>query len=127
MPLSEYEQRVLEQMEQQLRSDDPKLARTIGSGGGPRRPMQVVVGGLVVAAGLGMLLGGVAASLVPLGIVGFVAMFVGVLLMLRRTDGPENRTSTGAGPSNVHPMPTRGSSSFMQRIEERWDRRRRDR
>lgn len=127
MPLSEYEQRVLEQMEQQLRSDDPKLAKAIGGGGGPRRPMQVVVGGLVVAAGLGLLLGGVAASLVPLGIGGFVAMFVGVLMMLRRTDGPEAPTS-GEGPGNVHPLrPARGSASFMQRLEERWDRRRRDR
>ena len=29
MPLSEYEQRVLEQMERQLASDDPRLANTL--------------------------------------------------------------------------------------------------
>src|SRR5690606_39529702 len=54
MPLSEYEQRVLDEMEQQLRSDDPKLARTI-SGGAPRRPLHVALGGFVVIAGIGLL------------------------------------------------------------------------
>ena len=42
MPLSEYEQRVLEELEQQLRSDDPKLAETI-SGRTSRRPLQYTI------------------------------------------------------------------------------------
>ena len=46
MPLSEYEQRVLEQMERQLTSDDPRLANTLTQRG--RRPF-----GRYVIAGVG--------------------------------------------------------------------------
>src|SRR5699024_8713571 len=78
MPLSEYEQRVLEEMEQQLRSDDPKLADTI-SGAAVRRPRNVILGTLLGLAGIGLLVAGVAngygALGMVLGIVGFLAMF----------------------------------------------------
>lgn len=132
MPLSEYEQRVLDEMEQQLRSDDPKLARTI-SGGAPRRPLHVALGGFVVLAGVGLLFAGLWNAQIWLGLIGFLAMFGGVLLVLRRpklpSDGPKDSDT-----DNVRPIrPRRGGGSggkggapFMNRIEERWDRRRRD-
>ena len=83
MPLSEYEQRVLEQMERQLRSDDPKLASALHGRGGSRVRVWVLaaIGGL---AGLGMLIGGAAASQPLLGVVGFVVMFGSVLLVFSR-------------------------------------------
>src|SRR5690606_5231900 len=60
MPLSEYEQRVLSQMEQQLRSD-PRLVSTFTS---EQRysGRRLALGTLAVLAGLAMLVGGVAAS-----------------------------------------------------------------
>lgn len=128
MPLSEYEQRVLDEMEQQLRSDDPKLARTIS--GGPRRPLHVALGGLVVLAGIALLFGGLYSAQVWIGVLGFVAMFGGVLLALRRPkagDAPQ-----APGNDNVRPIRPRrggggsGGAPFMQRLEERWDKRRRD-
>ncbi len=128
MPLSEYEQRVLDEMEQQLRSDDPKLARTIS--GGPRRPLHVALGGVVVLGGIGLLFAGLYTGQVWIGLLGFLAMFGGVLLALRRPkvagDAPRD-----PGNDNVRPIrPRRGGGSggapFMQRLEERWDRRRRD-
>ncbi|WP_156251199.1 DUF3040 domain-containing protein [Pseudactinotalea terrae] len=131
MPLSEYEQRVLDEMEQQLRSDDPKLARTI-SGGAPRRPLHVALGGFVVIAGIGLLFAGLWNAQVWLGLIGFVAMFGGVLLALRR---PKLSGAEPQDPSsdNVRPIrPKRGGGGksggapFMQRLEERWDKRRRD-
>ncbi|UFU05134.1 DUF3040 domain-containing protein [Ruania halotolerans] len=126
MPLSEYEQRVLEQMEQQLRSDDPKLANAI-SGTAVRRPRNVVLGTLLGLAGVGMLVGGVAADIVVLGIVGFLAMFAGVMLAISRPRTPAHGDGTA---DNVRPLRRKpegkSDGSFMTRLEERWDKRRDD-
>jgi hypothetical protein len=129
MPLSEYEQRVLEEMEQQLRSDDPKLAKAI-SGGAPRRPMTVALGSVLVLAGVGLLFIGLYNGLIWLGLLAFVAMFAGVLLALRRPRSGGDTAGAradGSGPSNVTPLRRRsgsGAGSFMTRLEQRWDRRR---
>lgn len=120
MPLSEYEQRMLEQMERQLRSDDPKFADTLGS----RRAAgsRVLIGSLLLVGGIGLLLGGVVAQLPWLGVLGFLTMFGGVWLAV---SAPRRATTTtaasGGKPSGPRPVPHR---SFMQRMEDRWDRRR---
>lgn len=122
MPLSEHEQRLLEQMERQLYADDPKLASTLRSGGSHRRGRRALaLGILLVIAGLGILVAGVAAPLWPLGVLGFVVMLLGGWLAIGSWSG--GSTSTSA------PAPSKGSapkqrSSFMTRLEERWDRRR---
>lgn len=127
MPLSEYEQRVLEEMEQQLRSDDPKLAKAI-AGGAPRRPLQVILGGVIVLAGIGLLFVGLS-NQIWLSIVGFVAMFGGVLMAMRRPRGPADQGAVPSGdtPDNVRPIRPRRGPSFMDKLEERWDRRRDER
>lgn len=127
MPLSEYEQRVLEEMEQQLRSDDPKLAKTI-SNGAPRRPLNVVLGGVIILAGLGVLVAAVSFGQTWLGIIAFVAMFAGVLVALHRPSSEASNESPSQG--NVRPLkrPTSSSNdSFMDRLERRWDQRRDER
>lgn len=122
MPLSEYEQRMLQQMEQQLRSDDPKLANTLAD---KPRPSARRVGLGVVAFVLGLiaLVGGVATELVVIGVLGFVAMLGGVLLAMasgpKREDGPDDG---GGGPA-PRPGGAKPSGGFMQRQEERWQRR----
>lgn len=124
MPLSEYEQRVLEEMEQQLRSDDPKLADTI-SGAAVRRPRNVVLGTLLGLAGIGLLVAGAATSYVVLGIVGFLAMFAGVMLAISR---PKRAVAppAEATASNVHELKRKQSGGFMSKLEDRWDHRRDD-
>lgn len=122
MPLSEYEQRVLEEMEQQLRSDDPKLADTI-SGAAVRRPRNVVLGTLLGLAGIGLLVAGAATSYVVLGIVGFLAMFAGVMLAISR---PKGAPASPQAPSNVHELKRKQSGGFMSKLEDRWDHRRDD-
>ncbi|HIZ38146.1 MAG TPA: DUF3040 domain-containing protein [Candidatus Ruania gallistercoris] len=122
MPLSEYEQRVLEEMEQQLRSDDPKLADTI-SGAAVRRPRNVVLGTLLGLAGIGLLVAGAATSYVVLGIVGFLAMFAGVMLAISR---PKRVAAPPAEASNVHELKRKQSGGFMSKLEDRWDHRRDD-
>ena len=67
MPLSEYEQRVLEQMERQLASDDPRLANTLTQRG--RRPvLRYVLAGVGVAVGLLLLVLGAATDRPVLGV-----------------------------------------------------------
>ena len=83
MPLSEHEQRLLEQMERALYAEDPKFATSMRSsrgGAGDRRRIVIGVVGLLV--GLGLLLAGVAAKLVIVGVLGFLAMLGGIWLVI---------------------------------------------
>ncbi|WP_194164959.1 MULTISPECIES: DUF3040 domain-containing protein [unclassified Pseudactinotalea] len=132
MPLSEYEQRVLEQLEQQLRSDDPRLVEVI-SRQGPRRPLTVAIGVLIVLLGLGGLIGGVASGHIWLGSLGFVAMFGGVLLAMRRSgppSDPRGHSGRGGSPRGNKPHGGKAPTSkrpLLDRLDDRWEKRRRDR
>lgn len=129
MPLSEYEQRVLEQMERQLTSDDPRLANTLTQRG--HRPFgRYVIAGVGASVGLLLLVLGAANSLPWLGVIGFVVMFAAVAFAFA---APHRSTGHRSGPRGVvqsdgQVKPTtpsaRQKSSFMSRLEERWERRR---
>ncbi|MEE6280254.1 DUF3040 domain-containing protein [Georgenia sunbinii] len=124
MPLSEYEQRVLHQMEQQLRTDDPRFASSLASES-RYSVRRLTIGTLLVALGLTLLVAGVATSLVWLGVLGFVAMLGGVMLAISK-----QKSATAAAPPAAQPAKARskssngGSAGFMQRLEDRWDKRR---
>lgn len=131
MPLSEYEQRVLEQMERQLTSDDPRLVNTFqGRRDGAVRRWLLAGAGTVV--GLGLLVAGAAASLPWLGVIGFVVMLVAVLLAFstpRRT-GPRGVVGADGGvhrPGRPAQRPAAGKQGFLSRLEQRWERRRGER
>lgn len=123
MPLSEYEQRVLHQMEQQLRTDDPRLASSLASEN--RYSLRrLALGVLLVVLGLTLLVAGVATTLVWLGVLGFVAMLGGVMLAISK---PKSAAAAKADPVKTAARPAKAnarSAGFMQRLEERWDRRR---
>lgn len=76
MPLSEDEQRILQQIEQQFYETDPALARAVGSTTLYRHAFR----NLKYATGLFLL--GVMVLVWSLVIVGYVAAFAGFLLML---------------------------------------------
>lgn len=122
MPLSEHEQRLLEQMERQLYADDPKLASTLrGSGRSLRSRHQVILGAIGIVVGLALLVAGVAAQWWPLGVAGFLVMLgCGWWASTGWTSTP----ATGATPSAGKKSAGARRSGFMNRIEERWDRRR---
>lgn len=124
MPLSEYEQRVLAQMERQLSSDDPKLAQTFS--GGPRRTPRIVLGAALAVAGLGALVGGVAQQMTWLGLVGFLMMFGGVLVAMSRSSAAGAAPGPAAPAAGAAPVKSAGRSTFMSRLDDRWDRRRSD-
>ena len=127
MPLSEHEQRLLEQIERALYADDPKFASTVKSSN-PRTWLRrrVVRSLLLFVLGLAVLIVGVAvnrpALTVSFGIVGFALMLFAALCGaadLRRLGGrPEPASGRGAAAA---PKPAK--VPFMERVEERWRRR----
>jgi len=127
MPLSEYEQRVLEQMEQQLYSEDPKLANAM-SPTAPRSGIRFVLAGAGVIVGVVLLIVGVMTDLPAVGIIGFAVMFGGVAYALLRPTAKKGPLGTVDAHGKISKSPKaakkRGSGDFMSRLEERWDRRR---
>jgi hypothetical protein len=131
MPLSEYEQRVLEQMERALTSDDPRLANTLQSSG--RRPiLRYVIAGVGLVVGLLVLVLGAANSNVALGVIGFAVMVAAVgwaFAFAPRKRGPQgvvgaDGTVGSRTASKSRPKGAPNSAGFMSRMEARWDRRR---
>jgi hypothetical protein len=132
MPLSEYEQRVLEQMERQLSSDDPRLASTLTQRG--RRPvLRYVLAGTGAAVGLLLLVLGAASDQPLLGVLGFVLMFAAVAYVFaapaRPKKGPEGTVDAQGSvrrPKSADRASGTRRRGLMTRLEERWDRRRGD-
>ncbi|WP_300266068.1 DUF3040 domain-containing protein [Microbacterium sp.] len=127
MPLSEQEQRLLDEMERHLLHNDADI---VSAPSGDRTLsyrnlvygavlLLVGIGALVAAVALGDQLGAVGSIIV--GVIGFAAMLAGVILAVT----PSRRTGTSSTPRQGTPTkaPQPSSSSFMDRMNDRWDRR----
>jgi threonine/homoserine/homoserine lactone efflux protein len=129
MPLSEHEQRLLDQIERALYAEDPKFASTV-RGARLRRPSRRrrLQGIALFVLGVALLVLGVVLPLKPGGIpvvslLGFLVMFFGALLTLtaiRHGDQGDESADESAGPGNVTKI---RRSSFSQRMEERFRKR----
>ncbi|MFE5399209.1 spore wall synthesis complex protein [Streptomyces sp. NPDC056568] len=126
MPLSEHEQRMLEQMERALYAEDPKFATALEGSGlrtyTRRRVYQAVAGFLV---GIALLMAGMVAQQVWLSVVGFLVMLGCAVLAVtgwRKAPKPGEQPPAGAGPQTRRQG--RQKRSMMDRIDERWQRRR---
>ncbi|MEV5005341.1 DUF3040 domain-containing protein [Streptomyces sp. NPDC093064] len=125
MPLSEHEQRMLEQMERALYAEDPKFASALEGSGlrtyTRRRVYQAVVGFLV---GIALLMAGmIVQQLIWVSVVGFLVMLgCAVLVVTGWRKAPKPGEQAAAGPQARRPA--RQKRSMMDRIEERWQRRR---
>ncbi|MBN0043887.1 DUF3040 domain-containing protein [Streptomyces actuosus] len=124
MPLSEHEQRMLEQMERALYAEDPKFASALEGSGlrtyTRRRVYQAVAGFLV---GIALLMAGMVAKQVWLSVVGFLVMLGCAVLAVtgwRKAPKPGEQAGSQAHGRRQH----RPRRSMMDRIEERWQRRR---
>jgi len=133
MPLSEHEQRLLEQMERALYAEDPKFATSLRSSRGGRGSRgRAALGVLVILAGLGLLVGGVATAFTPLGIFGFAAMLIGSVLVYSAFTGrgavpaSDEAPEGAADPATPGPPGPSRSSGFMDRMEDRWRKRNED-
>ncbi|WP_407553579.1 DUF3040 domain-containing protein [Streptomyces sp. Pv4-95] len=131
MPLSEHEQRMLEQMERALYAEDPKFATALEGSGlrtyTRRRVYQAVAGFLV---GIALLMAGMVAQQIWISVVGFLVMLGCAVLAVtgwRKAPKPGEQQS-GAGSKGTPGAPTgrqaRQRRSMMNRIEDRWQRRR---
>ncbi|MEV4555924.1 DUF3040 domain-containing protein [Kitasatospora sp. NPDC049285] len=120
MPLSEHEQRLLEQMERALYAEDPKFASALEGTGlrtYTRRRVYLAVAGFV--AGIALLMGGMVAQLIWVSVVGFLVMLgCAVLAVTAWRRGP-----AGHGGSRQASAPRR-KANVMDRMEQRWQRRR---
>jgi hypothetical protein len=127
VPLSDNEQRLLEQMERALYAEDPKFASTMrGSNRRSGTGRKILVGGGAVALGLVGLVAGVAGANYILAIFGFVFMLAGTAYAVssQRKGGPAGVVSAGGTVKGRPAKRRKANGSFMQRLEERWDRRR---
>ena len=120
MPLSEHEQRLLEQMERALYAEDPKFASSLRSAG-PRPGMRrrTAVGVLAALAGVAVLITGAATSVVAVGVLGFVLMLVGTFLVVSAL-----RAGAAEPAAPQRPAPAAApKQTFMDRLDERFRRR----
>jgi hypothetical protein len=151
VPLSEEELRLLEQMERALVEEDPKFASTL-RGTSLRRSARrrAIAAGVVFVLGIALLMGGVMSGTGALGfaigIGGFVVMLGSATVALTAIRGQQHASAPIDPNTATHPSrgftvidggrtgrirrPRRAarssgsSGTFMERIEERWRRRR---
>jgi hypothetical protein len=125
VPLSEHEQRLLEQMERALYAEDPKFASSLRSAGPrPGNRRKAAIGVLTLLVGMGLLIAGPVTSVVALGVVGFVVMLAGTMLIISAMRAAPAET-TAAPTSPAQPKAkAQKSGGFMDRVEERFRKRR---
>lgn len=122
MPLSEHEQRLLDQMERALASEDPKFASALrGTVRGTVRKQVALPGAglavLTIILGLAGLIAGVTMQVAAIGVAGFVAVVFGLSLIVTRSS---EKKALGQQPTATD---KRNHPGFLQGLEERWDRR----
>jgi hypothetical protein len=130
VPLSDHEQRMLDQIEKALYAEDPKFANSVRARDPRvhyrRRMIQAGIGFLI---GVGLLLAGVVTKYIWMGVAGFLVMLtcsMWALTSWRHMNG----TFSTRGPATAAAAPPRRRGSraasgqgFMERLEERWRRR----
>ncbi|MBT3155775.1 DUF3040 domain-containing protein [Streptomyces sp. CHA1] len=134
MPLSEHEQRMLEQMERALYAEDPKFATALEGSKlrtyTRRRVYQAVVGFLV---GIVLLMAGMVAQQIWVSVVGFLVMLGCAVLAVTgwrkapkpgEQPPPGSADPAGAGAKRRQGKQGRQRRSVMNRIEQRWQQRR---
>ncbi|QDZ13669.1 DUF3040 domain-containing protein [Humibacter ginsenosidimutans] len=122
MPLSEHEQRLLDEMERSLYQNDADFVAKVG--GGRVRPTYraVVLGILLAVVGIGVLLTGVFTQIVLVGILGFVLMLAGVLVAI--TPSRRKRAAAALDDQQQASTPKQAQQpGFMDKLNERWDKR----
>ncbi len=131
MPLSEHEQRQLEQIEQALYREDRALVRRVRSSDPRvhyrRRVAEALVG---LALGAAMIAAGIVLPVIGLAVAGFVVMLLCSIWVLNSWR-QMSAVALGATPGQLggkrrsrrSKRGTAGNASFGERLDERWRRR----
>ncbi|WP_326546325.1 DUF3040 domain-containing protein [Mycolicibacterium sp. ND9-15] len=131
MPLSDHEQRMLDQIESALYAEDPKFASSV-RGGTLRTPStrRRLQGAALFVIGLAMLVSGVAfpatqiSGFPVLSVLGFMVMFGGVVFAITAPRTLRGRDRAVAEPGAPRQKRAKGSGgSFSSRMEDRFRRR----
>ena len=133
MALTEYEKKILEQMEASLREEDPALASQMSAPAAeeedepaPRAPRRIALG--LTGAVLGMVVLVAAVSLgysilsILLWVAGFALTVAGILYALSRPGASSSQSTDESSERGAEKGS--GWNSFIQDQERRWDDRR---
>jgi hypothetical protein len=118
VPLSEHEQRLLEEMERSLYQNEADVVSTVGMGRRAPNYTAISVGVVMGVAGLGVMLTGVIMNLTVVGVVGFGLLFAGAMVAVAVPGKP---VAGGASPNRTGTPG--GGKSLMDQLNDRWDKR----
>jgi hypothetical protein len=125
MPLSEHEQRLLEEIEQALYAEDPKFASSVRSARPRNRARTMLVLSVVGAlVGLTVVLVGLTRNLTVLGVVGFVLIVGSCVAAVSALRGPGQNGSLSikGTPGNTSQQKSGGLRTKMEdRMRRRFD------
>jgi hypothetical protein len=116
MPLSEHEERLLAQMEEQLSKDDPRLVSTL-TGSRTRTPRSTLLSVSLLLIGFVTLFGGLISQTIPVGVLGFVIALFGIYRLITGIRQPSMKN--GRNGKNIKGA----KSSLMSKLEQRWEKR----
>ncbi|MDO5025570.1 MAG: DUF3040 domain-containing protein [Trueperella sp.] len=116
MGLSDYEKQMLQQLEEQLTGEDPKLATALAPEDGEHTrtafsPRHLVIGLIVAVLGLAVAVVGVMSELILVGVAGFVIVFAGFWYVSM------GMTKVAAGPVKRQKS---ARLSFMEKQAQEW-------
>jgi hypothetical protein len=122
MPLSEHEQRLLDEIEQALYAEDPKFASSVRSARPRNRARMMLALAVVgVIAGLALVLFGLTANLTLLGVLGFVLIVGSLVAAVSALRGPRQTNPNMMPPSSSDPR--NRPNSLRTKMEDRMRRR----
>ena len=117
MPLSDREQKILEEIERNLYEEDPRLARDVSRSSRFGGPGRFKLGVVLFLLGLAILLGFFASGLVVVGVVAFGAMVSGMVLVA----GSAKDIAASSRPGREHV--SQRFSQWEQRLREKYKKR----
>jgi hypothetical protein len=112
MPLSDHERQVLAAMEAALEKEDPKLVSVLS--GLPKGGKGLSIGALLLVAGMGVIIAGLVAKNVLIGVVGFLIALIGTIILISALPkAAQAKVQNKKAPRK----------SWSDKAQERWDER----
>jgi hypothetical protein len=124
VPLSDHEQRLLDEIEQALYAEDPKFAASVRSARTRSRTRRTaVLCAFGVVAGLALVLVGLVTNLIVLSVVGFVFVVAscGYGVQVLRGHGRGTTNAPTAGSPSRAPRPGGLKGRMEERLRRRFD------
>jgi hypothetical protein len=113
MALSDHEKRMLAEMEAALVAEDPRLVSTLNGRERTPKGSRALLGLASILVGMVVLLSGLIAQIIPLGIAGFLVSLAGLVLFVSNLSFGK---SSFKSPKSARPK-------WSSRLEDRWERR----